>query len=71
MNSGCEDAQLEYGFDGFIIAHFPRDSDGEIERERKKERERESERDREKDFRELERYGARRFFLLQLKYGWI
>ena len=41
MNSGCEDAQLEYGFDGFIIAHFPRDSDGEIERERKSERERE------------------------------
>ena len=56
MNSGCEDAQVEYGFDGFIIAHFPRDSDGEIERERK------SERDREKDFREVERYGTRRFF---------
>ena len=34
VNSSCEDAQLEYGFDGFIIAHFPRDSDGEIEREK-------------------------------------
>ena len=64
MNSGCEDAQLEYGFDGFIIAHFPRDSDGEIERERERVRERESERDtdREKDFREVERYGTRRSF---------
>ena len=39
MNSGCEDAQVEYGFDGFIIAHFPRDSDGEIERERERVRE--------------------------------